>query len=712
MFRSTVLALAGLAGLALSARPVPGNNYTGMNAGWLIDWDGGNASADILLHAREWQNAAWKDTVALDEDGWPKGDASTVVFFTGNDSGTYHLRFTGSAEAVQVMWQESTVDSVLYDAATNTTTARIRLPKPVVGSGGVVLVGTRRTPSSPKGSGFTNAQLWRPGYPTDGSQPFTREYLALMSGQHVTRFMDWGVTNVNPVRTWAQRRRPNAATNMRPIDGIDGEMNRGMPIELMVALCNATRTDMWINMPARADSQYVVNAMKTILNGSDGNLPYETTVPNPVHKPLDPDLKVYVEYGNEIWNHAWGFRCGSWFNDIYVEEAKGKSSHPIYFDGTTDEWIPFFRFFGHMSLRMSRAVRAAVGDDRMMTRFRPVIQGQLGFEQMLSPALDYIEHTAGSVKAHFWGGGGTAYYGANEWATTPDAFFAAGNAPQQDFATWLENDAVLLANYGLKRVAYEGGLGMDDGANTATEAERWAINLDPRMTSVIEKAHDMWSSYGGDLLVYFTITGHPNFAFTDSWKNAESAKLKALRDLAARPRAATTIGCVAPCTTYAWRSRTGVGYGYRWFGTAGKDSVLAGFDPGEWSGYAVTAPRDGRYLLSARVSSSAAGRGALWVNGTPVDSFDIPDGISETLIQTPPTRVDLQAGMVGLRIASLSGMDFAVNSLILVPDPTFVSVSPAPHASARPQGPQLPLLDQIRYRIHAGRVHGLDGKRH
>lgn len=712
MLRTTVLAFAGLAGLAMAARPTPGNNVLGLNAGWVNDWDGNNAFADIMVHAREWQNPSWDDTVALDEDGWPLADASTVIFHPSNDTGSYHLSFQGSAESIEPMWYDGTVDSVRHDAATNLTTARIRLPTRPANSAGLVLRGTRRTPSSPLGSGFRNARLWRPGYPVDGSKLFTDEYLAQVSIGHITRFMDWGVTNINPARTWEHRRRPGSADRNRPMDGIKADGGRGMSIEHMVALCNASRTDLWINIPIRADSDFVVKAMRVVRNGSDGVEPYSSTVTDPVYPPLDPDLKVYVELGNEIWNSAFGFMDHVWFQQLYNQETRGNRSHPVFFDGTTDAWIPYFRYFGHLNLRMSRAVHAAVDESEWMSRFRPVIMGQLGFSQMLAPALEYVEQVAAPVKAHFYGGGGTAYYGAEEWSGDPATFFTAGNLPQREFSAQLESDAVLVSAYGIRRLAYEGGPGLDGMGPAANEEEKWALLEDPRMASVIVAGQDSFSAYGGEALVYYTIGNDADFGFTPDWKHLGTGKLQGLRDLAARPKAPSTLGCVAPCTTFASRKPDGVGKGYYWNGIVGTDTLLAGFDPGDWRAFPFTIPRSGRYLMTLKVSSPDAGRGVLWSAGVPVDTFDVPSGISEGLHVLPSTAVDLDEGPVGFRVQGLSGSDFALHSLALVPDPTFVSVSPTPRSALPRSGPDLRLLDRIRYRIHQGRVHGLDGKRH
>ena len=62
------------------------------------------------------------------------------------------------------------------------------------------------------------------------------------------------------------------------------EDHKGVPIEVMVALANTLKRDIWVNMPHVATNDYVKNYAKF------------------VHDNLDTSLQVYVEYSNEVWN--------------------------------------------------------------------------------------------------------------------------------------------------------------------------------------------------------------------------------------------------------------------------------------------------------------------------------------------------------------------------------------------------------------------------
>lgn len=92
----------------------------------------------------------------------------------------------------------------------------------------------------------------------------------------VLRFMDWGQTNNSSLSSWSDRVGPDDVTQTAP--------KRGMAYEHMVDLCNTIGCDMWVCVPHQADDGYVTG-MAELLHGR-----------------LDPDLSVYVEYSNEIWN--------------------------------------------------------------------------------------------------------------------------------------------------------------------------------------------------------------------------------------------------------------------------------------------------------------------------------------------------------------------------------------------------------------------------
>ena len=95
---------------------------------------------------------------------------------------------------------------------------------------------------------------------------------------------------------WANRPPPNWAfwdegSNQNP-----SPIFYGIPVEVMTALCNEVNADMWVSIPALANTGYVTSFADTVHlgNGSAPNAQLQA--------PLNANLFVYVQYANEVWN--------------------------------------------------------------------------------------------------------------------------------------------------------------------------------------------------------------------------------------------------------------------------------------------------------------------------------------------------------------------------------------------------------------------------
>lgn len=145
------------------------------------------------------------------------------------------------------------------------------------------------------------------------------------------RMMQWGETNGNPQKNWEDRRRPthcnqNGVISRRdPSEGTtfwtdhEGIIHRpadrptGCSYEYMIALCNETDQNLWINIPHLATDDFVTKLAQLIKYGSNGVEPYDRVQSNPTWAPLKSELKVFVENSNEVWmGYQWEFPQGDW----------------------------------------------------------------------------------------------------------------------------------------------------------------------------------------------------------------------------------------------------------------------------------------------------------------------------------------------------------------------------------------------------------------
>jgi len=111
------------------------------------------------------------------------------------------------------------------------------------------------------------------------------------------RFMNWTVTTECPIIKWSDRRKPNHCFQTGTINNI---IKVGVNYEEIINTCNQFGKDMWINIPAKADEEFVKNLAKLI----DGQDPDKTGFAG-----LNKNLRCFVEYSNEMGWAFWQTYC-------------------------------------------------------------------------------------------------------------------------------------------------------------------------------------------------------------------------------------------------------------------------------------------------------------------------------------------------------------------------------------------------------------------
>ncbi len=123
---------------------------------------------------------------------------------------------------------------------------------------------------------------------TDAHYPFNKAFIDKVKPFKTLRFMNWIGSYWSEDSLWSERRPKDYFTQFNMIDWPFGK-KKAMSYEYMIQLCNLTGSDMWLSIPYNADQAYVENLGKLI----DDN--------------LNSNLKVYLEYGNEVWNHGFNY---------------------------------------------------------------------------------------------------------------------------------------------------------------------------------------------------------------------------------------------------------------------------------------------------------------------------------------------------------------------------------------------------------------------
>jgi hypothetical protein len=494
--------------------------------------------------------------IVLDANGWPLTDATLPLWTSGLEmNGTYTVSFLGQAKLTD--WNllggfvvaGKNYGAVLpagvgYDAATNTTQAKWVVTATGTTAANIGFATTKRTAASTVGSGITGLKIMRPIAPGSASsyaptELFNAHYKALISYFNGIRFMDYMAATGNKSVNWSDRTRPGDATQDQLMPGWGWE-GKGGSLEYMVALANQTGKDIWINIPLYANDGYVTRLAQLLGYGSDGTNPYTSRQANPVYPPLNANLKIYVEYSNELWNGLYPQQAEN--QALAVAEVAVGGSH-LNYDGATDPTIWAQRRVVDQTRRISDLFRAVWSDTGMMNRIRPVFEWQYANENNTAAVgLTFLENYYGNAdgKQHvatprqanyyIWGGGAAWYVTANAPAAgSVDAILASGETTPST-----EGDTIWAEAFGLHEMGYEGGY--EDGGDTPS-AIQLAANKAPGAEGAETTAIDRFFQLGGGYPFVFNAAGNTAYGIASPTVNELSTpKLEAIIKAITTPR--------------------------------------------------------------------------------------------------------------------------------------------------------------------------------
>jgi hypothetical protein len=516
--------------------------------------DRGLEFVDVALTLRRWEtldaDACPTEDAAcryapLDAADWPTTDARTVFFdkrpfgawwsrdqadcpqcqdgdFQIDVSGTYRLAFTGQA-TLRAAEGAVEVQNQVYDAASNTTTADV-VVKPGQGLLFVEFVDTRRTPESETNTGIADVRLLRPGYDLDTETIFTPHMLKAVEPFGVLRFMNWvGGNNINPpfdsgadsILDWEARTLPTDRQNR----------GKGVAWEYVIELANLTGKDIWINVPVHASDDYV-RGLAQLLKDE-----------------LHPDVVIYVEHSNEVWNPI--FTQYDYNRSSAVFEVNEGGSN-LDAGGVRLEGLWAQRRHVRRLVEISGIFREVFGDRAINSRVR-VVHAWWAIEPGSYEAqLAWIEETYGPPNRYLYAVAAAGYIGIEGLPASAsvdevlDRLKRSSDSQARGPRMALRQVA---DRYNLTLAMYEGGpdtskpLQWDRDTQfllTLIEAHR-----DAGMKNVI--VHDLWDNWfghpeiQGDVFIYFTLQSQYNrwgmWGLTEDITDLATPKFQAIYEL-------------------------------------------------------------------------------------------------------------------------------------------------------------------------------------
>jgi len=328
-------------------------------------------------------------------------------------------------------------------------------------------------------------KVWLPGYGpgTEGGTPlFTNEYLELMRPFSMIRFLDWQKINNSDEFNWADRVKV----------GDTREARDAVPIEWCIALCNESQSDLWIQIPHRANDQYIDEMAKLVAAY------------------LDPNLKVYVEYSNEVWN----------FNFKQTGELTESGKKRGYNLSEEYGW--------HAARTVTRFYNAWPGDKDRLVR---VLSGQAALHWRILQAFEgafwYAGYEGDPAKQDIFDAISIAAYSTwmpkdsevdpitrGTWTAKDLLDWQINVGLHKHHANWYRMHGQTARDFGVSFVAYEGGQHLAAG-NRHRDIKHLLVEAQshPRMYDLYLENARLFERYGGSRLVYFNMASPQDIAW-------------------------------------------------------------------------------------------------------------------------------------------------------------------------------------------------------
>jgi len=448
----------------------------GINLGGVADWEPGLLFVDVMKGSRHFISQQigmpFGQGPALDLDslGWVRALDSTqwietLIFtaVTDRPSGIYNVFYEGEGT---FQWAGDVISStqvapghIQIDLAPGTTGITMRILD---------------TDPNNTGNYLRNIRIIMPGYEnTYQTDPFYHPYVDLWKNFKLLRFMDLLGTNNNYNQFWHHRTLPDYQTQSSEV-----------AIEYLIQLANHLQTDAWFCIPHLADDNYIAQFATLVRDN------------------LDPNLKVYVEYSNEVWNGI--------FLQSYYAETQGLAQGL-----STDPWEAKTFFFAKRSVEMFQIFDSVFNDpDRVVNVLAWQSSNVFGAEQIMNYDSAYFYADAFAIAPYFGNYLGDPSIQNTVAQLSSDEIL---DLCLDDIATVMEavdRQAKSVNAKGLSLIAYEAGqhlvgyLGAEN--NQALTNALIAANRHPRMHEVYMEYLNRWKHAGGEMMALFSSMGHPS----------------------------------------------------------------------------------------------------------------------------------------------------------------------------------------------------------
>ncbi len=338
------------------------------------------------------------------------------------------------------------------------------------------------------------------------NQKYTTEFLDFIDDFQCIRLMDWLQTNNSLNENWEDR---------TPFDNYTQGVDNGVSWETIIEICNLKQKDAWINIPHRATDDYIMKLAQLFKDN------------------LNPNLNIYLEYSNEVWN-------GIFEQNYYAAEKGAELGY------TGEPWERTWKYTAKRSADIFYIFENVFGNSNRFVKIIPTQMVPYIAEKLIEHFNDAFYNPHGvtadvvAMAPYFGGGLGDELGNNGSYSTISvdeilDKTAAAATQAIQDA---LDIKSVAL-KHNLKIIAYEGGqhlvaYGENGNLDILTQKLNDA-NRNPRMKDIYCDYFDQWyDTVKGDMFAVFS--SHGRYSRYGSWgikeymDDLDAPKYKAILD--------------------------------------------------------------------------------------------------------------------------------------------------------------------------------------
>jgi hypothetical protein len=446
------------------------NARLGINLAEISGWNSELPFVDLFHMSRKWisqrDKSAWGTgpLLELDESGWVKRleENCYVTTFASTSKGHYPkgdyvLLYDGEGE-----FEFAT--GKVQEKSPGRIVVRINENKANLS---ISIVNTNPL------NYIKNIRFIMPGFESAyATNQWHPDFLKRWSGTACLRFMDFMATNNSTQVKWSDRPKVSDANYAK----------KGVPLELLIDLANRLNIDPWFCIPHLADDDYVMQFARMVKDQ------------------LNPKLRAWLEYSNEVWNG--GFKQ----NNYAAKQGQ-------YLQLSEKPWEAAWKFNAYRSSQIFKIWKQVFGGNERFVRVLAsqaandyVAQQFLGFKNVGKEADVLAIAPYMSINVNPKKNNELTENLVSEWSL--DELFAyLSSRSFVDSTSWIERNKKVADQYGLKLVAYEAGqhlVGIRGAENNKKiESLFKQANADKRMGELYTKYLEAWTSLGGDLICLF-----------------------------------------------------------------------------------------------------------------------------------------------------------------------------------------------------------------